>query len=397
MNDRPSALLLALRSSLRSALGLGLAAVLALPLAGCAASAVPGAPATPAVMVAEVSPAKEIAATGTAVAPNSLQDLAPLALAPAAAPAPAAMCRAETARGFTGFYANDAWADGEVVLTFDDGPHPTATPRVLELLKKNAMPATFFLVGRNISRDTYPLVQRMVAEGHILASHSYSHDVHMTRVGAPAVSHQDIVGQHRVTAILIDMALLATSADDFDAMFVEVFQSKPASWLTESTIRRGHATFSARHEALLAKRGLTAGTRAYDVLYSRPPGGGPYVQHDGAAGMAIHDAALAELSMMNVLWHGASGDTDPAQRSDFGYLTGNMERTATTGGVLLIHDYIRADALSKSLATIAASDDVRVVTMDQAVESKFGCDRQAMSASLRRPADTVVEPRQASR
>jgi hypothetical protein len=387
MNDRTAALLRALRLSV---------AALALPLVGCAAGAAPAAALAPRVaMAVEAAPAEEISA---GVAPNSLQDLAPLALAPAAAPAPAASCRAESAKGFTGFYANDAWADGEVVLTFDDGPHPTATPRVLELLKQNAMPATFFLVGRNISRDTYPLVQRMVAEGHILASHSYSHDVHMTRVGAPAVSHQDIVGQHRVTAILIDMALLATSADDFDAMFVEVFRSEPASWLTGSTIRKEHAAFSARHQALLAERGLAAGSRAYDVLYSRPPGGGPYVQHDGAAGMAIHDAALAELSMMNVLWHGASGDTDPAQRSDFGYLTANMDEVARKGGVLLIHDYIRADALAKSLATIAASDELRVVTMDQAVEAKFGCDRQTMSAALRGPAGaSAIEGHQASR
>ncbi len=292
-------------------------------------------------------------------------------------------CLAETSRGFAGFYATDAWTPGEVVLTFDDGPHPKGTPRVLDLLAQHHMPATFFVVGRAINRDTYPLVQRIVAEGHTLGSHSYSHDVHMTRVEAPTVAHEDILGQHQVTTILIDLALAATSGDDFDAMFRQVFQLDPAKWLTSSQIRKGYATFAGRHAELLAARGFEAGARPYDVLYSRPPGGGPYVEHDGAAGMAIHDGALADLSMLNVMWHGASGDTDPAQRGDFAFLTSNIERAARSGGVLLIHDYIRPDALAHGLAKIAANPDVHVVAMEGAVKHKFGCDSRALGATLR--------------
>lgn len=61
-----------------------------------------------------------------------------------------------------------------VALTFDDGPHPEYTPRVLDELLACGIPATFFLVGRNAEK--YPqLVRRIVAEGHALGNHSYSH------------------------------------------------------------------------------------------------------------------------------------------------------------------------------------------------------------------------------
>src|SRR5262245_23993090 len=76
-----------------------------------------------------------------------------------------------------GFYRTDAWKSGEVVLTFDDGPHKVKTPKVLDALAKHHMHATFFLVGRAINHFTYQLVQRELAEGHTIGTHSYDHDV----------------------------------------------------------------------------------------------------------------------------------------------------------------------------------------------------------------------------
>lgn len=59
-------------------------------------------------------------------------------------------------------------------LTFDDGPHPEFTPAVLDLLKAHGATATFFLIGNRI--DGHPeLVRRIVAEGHALGNHSWSH------------------------------------------------------------------------------------------------------------------------------------------------------------------------------------------------------------------------------
>ncbi|MFE2359295.1 polysaccharide deacetylase family protein [Streptomyces parvulus] len=64
--------------------------------------------------------------------------------------------------------------DHRLVLTFDDGPDPTWTPRVLDVLKKHDAHAVFFVTGTMASR--YPdLVQRMVDEGHEVGLHTFNH------------------------------------------------------------------------------------------------------------------------------------------------------------------------------------------------------------------------------
>jgi peptidoglycan/xylan/chitin deacetylase (PgdA/CDA1 family) len=61
-----------------------------------------------------------------------------------------------------------------VALTFDDGPSPDVTVQVLEILREKNAKATFFVVGRQIERHP-ELVRRAVAEGHVVANHTYSH------------------------------------------------------------------------------------------------------------------------------------------------------------------------------------------------------------------------------
>jgi peptidoglycan-N-acetylglucosamine deacetylase len=62
-----------------------------------------------------------------------------------------------------------------VALTFDDGPHPKWTPRVLATLAKHDAKATFFLVGRKAAKHP-ELVQAILAAGHAVGSHSWGHD-----------------------------------------------------------------------------------------------------------------------------------------------------------------------------------------------------------------------------
>lgn len=63
---------------------------------------------------------------------------------------------------------------GFVALTFDDGPDPVYTPRILDILKEKGVPATFFLVGSNAVK--YPdIVRRIYREGHSVGNHTYSH------------------------------------------------------------------------------------------------------------------------------------------------------------------------------------------------------------------------------
>lgn len=61
-----------------------------------------------------------------------------------------------------------------VVLTFDDGPHPEYTPRILEILKQFNVKATFFVIGEQAKK--YPeLIKEIDQQGHIIGNHSYSH------------------------------------------------------------------------------------------------------------------------------------------------------------------------------------------------------------------------------
>ncbi len=62
----------------------------------------------------------------------------------------------------------------KIYLTFDDGPHPTATPFVLDELKKYNAKATFFCIGKNV--ETHPqLYKRILNEGHRTGNHTQNH------------------------------------------------------------------------------------------------------------------------------------------------------------------------------------------------------------------------------
>ncbi len=61
-----------------------------------------------------------------------------------------------------------------IALTFDDGPHPDFTPRILEMLDRYEVAATFFVIGQHVSRHP-ALVRRIVSSGHTLGNHTGSH------------------------------------------------------------------------------------------------------------------------------------------------------------------------------------------------------------------------------
>lgn len=62
----------------------------------------------------------------------------------------------------------------EIALTFDDGPNPTTTPRVLDALRAEGVQATFFVLGKRI-KEHPDIVKRMLEEGHEVGCHSYDH------------------------------------------------------------------------------------------------------------------------------------------------------------------------------------------------------------------------------
>ncbi len=75
---------------------------------------------------------------------------------------------------FPTLYHQGAGGEHQVVITFDDGPDPRWTPKILDILKAANVKATFFVVGVNAER--YPeLVRRIVNEGHEVGNHTYYH------------------------------------------------------------------------------------------------------------------------------------------------------------------------------------------------------------------------------
>lgn len=61
-----------------------------------------------------------------------------------------------------------------VTLTFDDGPDLKQTPKILDILKENNLKAIFFCIGHKAEQNP-DLIKRMIAEGHTIGNHSYSH------------------------------------------------------------------------------------------------------------------------------------------------------------------------------------------------------------------------------
>ncbi len=63
---------------------------------------------------------------------------------------------------------------GRIALTFDDGPEPRTTPRILDSLREHDLKATFFVLGRQV-KERPGLLRRIVDEGHTIGNHTYDH------------------------------------------------------------------------------------------------------------------------------------------------------------------------------------------------------------------------------
>lgn len=85
-------------------------------------------------------------------------------------------------------YRSVATEKKQIAITFDDGPHPTLTPRILEILAKYNVTATFFMVGQNVLN--YPDVARAVIEaGHEIGNHTFTHP-HLANLNEHAIMEE---------------------------------------------------------------------------------------------------------------------------------------------------------------------------------------------------------------
>jgi peptidoglycan/xylan/chitin deacetylase (PgdA/CDA1 family) len=91
--------------------------------------------------------------------------------------------------------------DHEVVLTFDDGPLPPYTDRVLAVLARHCVKATFFLVGRHAAANPAAAL-RVAAAGHTIGNHSQNHALHFDRMPEARAEKEIEAGNRTLDAIL---------------------------------------------------------------------------------------------------------------------------------------------------------------------------------------------------
>jgi peptidoglycan/xylan/chitin deacetylase (PgdA/CDA1 family) len=114
--------------------------------------------------------------------------------------------------------------DHEVVLTFDDGPWPRTTPKVLAALAQECVRATFFLIGKPASEHP-ELVRRIAAEGHTIGHHTWLHRSLM-RI-PPSETTEEI--DHGISAVEMALHGVATRIPSTPFFRFPGFESTPAT------------------------------------------------------------------------------------------------------------------------------------------------------------------------
>jgi peptidoglycan-N-acetylglucosamine deacetylase len=92
-------------------------------------------------------------------------------------------------------------ADKEIVLTFDDGPLPPYTSRILDILASECVKATYFIVGR-MARAYPDVLRRIYAEGHTIGTHSQNHPLIFDRMLFERAQNEVEEGIASVAAVL---------------------------------------------------------------------------------------------------------------------------------------------------------------------------------------------------
>jgi peptidoglycan/xylan/chitin deacetylase (PgdA/CDA1 family) len=179
---------------------------------------------------------------------------------------------------------------GEVALTFDDGPDPEATPRILDLLDAAGARATFFCVGERAARHA-SLVREMVARGHAVENHTERHSAAFGWYGPARLRAEIGAAQQTLAAIAgrtprFFRAPFGMRSPLLDPVLFHL-RLALAAWT-----RRGYDTTDADAARVLAR--LTRGLAAGDIL----------LLHDGMAtgrplaaptALAVLPALLARL------------------------------------------------------------------------------------------------------
>lgn len=291
-------------------------------------------------------------------------------------------------RWIPGVYSTDDFPANTTVLTYDDGPHGN-TPYILSRLKRYELKATFFVVGRAIKSSNYHLIRQMIEDGHSLGNHTYSHPVRIaSEAGEDSLEYIRV--QYELAQAMVDIALLATSSEDFRRLSGRLRRGLPYAAPVEDLVQMA-GDFRRRHAEILSEYGYEPGQHPYRMVYSRPPGGSPYMGKFSEEQREAFSAVVRSLGLLNIMWHRNTRDSDPtlpkAERLDTARIVRTLTRTAREGGVWVAHDRGPRDAARASIRAAARSESIRVVTLDEVIAAKYGCDAAELvrSASWSNP------------
>jgi peptidoglycan/xylan/chitin deacetylase (PgdA/CDA1 family) len=179
-------------------------------------------------------------------------------------------------------------AEPDVALTFDDGPDPGFTPRVLDVLRRYGVRATFFCIG--LHANAYPeLVARIVDEGHGIGNHTWSHPY------LPDLSREEVLRQVETTGAALARVTGTAPAlvrPPYGARTPEVLRWLAGQDLTTVLWDVDPSDWAAPPAAAIAAE-VTAATTAGSVV----------LMHDGGGDRTGTVAALPEI-LENLLGRG---------------------------------------------------------------------------------------------
>lgn len=165
-----------------------------------------------------------------------------------------------------------AAARGEIALTFDDGPDPEITPRLLDMLDAHGAKATFFVVGERARR--YPqLIRETVRRGHAVENHTDTHSVHFPWHGSQRLMREIDRAQHSIADACGVTPIFFRAPMGFRTPLLEPVLARLGLHLASWT-RRGFDTVE--RDVRTVVRRLSANLAGGDVL----------LLHDGVAVLA---------------------------------------------------------------------------------------------------------------
>ncbi len=112
----------------------------------------------------------------------------------------------------------------EIILTFDDGPHPKNTPKLLDLLKAENLKAVFFVVGSALGNSAnLDIVKRAHAEGHTIGNHTFSHPS-LTKLTAAEVEEEILKTENLLGGLLGEHKLIRPPFGAHNQVVDAIFQ-----------------------------------------------------------------------------------------------------------------------------------------------------------------------------